>query len=126
MQLPEDDARYLTDKGLNWHLEPDGAGAFLVLHNYPLDATRYDREATDIMLRIPPGYPLAALDMFYADPWVRLNSGAYPPQADVPCDACGRRWQRFSRHLTQPWRAGVDGLPGFLALVAGELQRVPR
>jgi hypothetical protein len=124
MQLPDDDARYLTEKEFNWRLEPDGAGAFLILEAYPLDTGRYDRDSTDIMLRIPAGYPLAALDMFYADPWVKLSSGSYPPQADVAFDACGRHWQRFSRHLNQPWRAGLDGVPGFLAIVSGELQRV--
>lgn len=121
MNLPDDDVRYLNEKGFDWQLVADGPNACVVIKGYPVDVSRYDREATDILLRVPAQYPLAGLDMFYAEPWVKLRSGSYPPAAEVAQDLLGRRWQRFSRHLKEPWRPGHDGLSSFLALVAAEL-----
>jgi hypothetical protein len=122
MSLPEDDERYLTEKGFDWVTVPNGNGIHLIIRGYPLDTSRYDRDATDIMLIIPSGYPQSPLDMFYADPWIKLRTGADPPQASVVIEAGPRRWQRFSRHLPQPWRVGIDGLHVFLAMIAAELQ----
>lgn len=80
MRLPDDDERYLTEKGFDWALLSDNAGACLVLRNYPIDAAKYEVTRTDVMVRIPAQYPMANLDMFYADPPVKLRGGAYPKQ----------------------------------------------
>ncbi len=121
MQLPEDDERYLTGKAFDWSVVTDNAGACLVLRNYPVDAAKYEIAQTDVMVRIPAQYPLANLDMFYTDPSVKLLGGAFPQAADTFEQHCDRRWQRFSRHLATPWRAGVDGIASFLAVIAREL-----
>lgn len=123
MQLPEDDERYLSDKGLAWELRADGQGACLVIHDYPVAAHTFDREAVELMVRIPAQYNLAGLDMFYVSPQLRLRAtGAVPPASEQIEAHCGTEWQRFSRHLPSPWRAGVDGLPTLLAHVSRELQ----
>ena len=122
MQLPEEDERYLTEKGFDWALEPDGTGALLLLRNYPVDDTRFNCTSATIMVRIPPQYPLAALDMFYADPPIKLLSGAFPQAAEHHEAHGGRTWQRFSRHLTVPWRPNIDGLASFLSIVSRELR----
>jgi hypothetical protein len=121
VRLPDDDERYLTEKGFGWTLLSDNAGACLVLRNYPIDAGRYEIAQTDIMVRIPAQYPMAALDMFYADPAVKLRGAGYPQAAEAFEQHCGRNWQRFSRHLATPWRIGVDGIASFLAIIAREL-----
>jgi len=58
------------------------------------------------------------------DPEIKIRStGLHPDRADVFENCAGRRWQRFSRHLsTTPWRPGVDGLPMFMALISKELR----
>ncbi len=125
MNLPEDDAEYLRDKGLTWELLPDGSGGCLVMKNFEVSADIYDRAQTDLMIRIPQGYPMAALDMFYVDPPLKLKNGSYPQAATVFEDHAGRKWQRFSRHLNDansPWQGGVDGIRSFLALVTRELR----
>lgn len=122
MRLPEDDEAYLVDKGYQWSVVVTNEGGCLVLANHELSA-KYDRDRADVMIRIPNGYNIAALDMFYVDPAIRLRgSGAFPQAADQFEDHGGRRWQRFSRHLPSPWRPGVDGLPMFLSLVNKELR----
>lgn len=121
MQLPEDDGQYLHEKELRFELLLDGNQALLLLPEYAIDAAKYDREFTTIMVRLPSQYPNAKLDMFYADPPLKLNNGAFPPQADHFENHGGRRWQRFSRHLPQ-WRVGLDGLPTLLTFIHKELR----
>lgn len=123
MKLPDQDERYLNEKGFKWRLEPNGADACLIIHDFPIDSSRFSVGKTDVMVRIPPTYPMAGLDMFYADPWISLRQGGFPVSANVAQEACGRRWQRFSRHLQQqPWRPGKDCLASFFTHVASELQ----
>lgn len=123
MRLPEDDETYLNDKGYRWSMLAAADGGCLVLADYDI-APVFDRERTDVMIRIPGGYNMAALDMFYVDPALRLKgSGAFPQAADHFEEHAGRRWQRFSRHLPSPWRPGIDGIPMFLSLISKELRR---
>jgi hypothetical protein len=123
VELPDDDREYLADKGYVWTLLPDGTGGCLVIKDYPVSASAYDRDKTDLMIRIPAGYPMAGLDMFYVDPPLKLRGGGSPPKADVFENHAERKWQRFSRHLNQaPWQAGVDSLRTFLAVISKELQ----
>ena len=122
MRLPEDDEDFLNRKGYQWAIFPEGNGACLVISKYGL-APRYSPGEIDLMIRIPAQYNIAGLDMFYVDPPVQFKAtGSFPQAAEVFENYCGRRWQRFSRHLQQPWRAGVDGLPMFLAIIERELR----
>ena len=110
MDLPEADEAFLNRKGHRWELIPGGGGAFLVVKDFLVNPAVFDREKTDLMVRIPAGYNTAGLDMYYVDPPLRLKNGAYPQAADVFEEHAGRRWQRFSRHLATAWRSGLDGL----------------
>jgi hypothetical protein len=124
MRLPESDEAYLNEKAHVWELMSDGSGgAALVIRDFRLFPGKYDRSSINLMIRIPAGYNNAALDMYYVDPPIRLvSTGAYPQAAESFEQHAGRQWQRFSRHLQQPWRPGIDGLPMFLALIQRELQ----
>lgn len=122
MDLPEADEGFLNRKGHRWELIPGGGGGFLVVKDFLVSPAAFDRDKTDLMVRIPTGYNTAGLDMYYVDPPLRLKNGSYPQAADVFEDHAGRRWQRFSRHLAGPWRPGLDGLPMFFALILKELQ----
>ena len=122
MRLLEEDEDYLKEKKYAWELLPEGDGACLVIKGFPVSSQVYDRAQTDLMIRIPAQYNNAGLDMFYADPPLRLKaSNTFPDRADHFEDHCNRNWQRFSRHF--PWRSGVDGLPTMLAFVHRELVR---
>lgn len=122
MDLPEDDELYLQEKGFIFEIVPDGSGGLLLLKDYKIDTTRYEPAVTTLMVRIPAQYPNAKLDMFYADPPIKLKeNGHYPDRADHFENHAGRKWQRFSRHLPD-WRPGLDGLPTLLTFVQRELQ----
>jgi len=124
MRLPEDDEEYLNGKGYDWQLAPDGGGGCLIIKGFSVSAEVFDAAKVDLMIRIPAGYNMAGLDMFYVDPPLRMRAtGAYPEAASHFEQHTGRKWQRFSRHLiTTRWRPGVDRLPMFLALIQKELQ----
>jgi hypothetical protein len=116
----ERDERYLSDKGYDWELITEGANELLVLKGVSVDAAKFDRAVTDVLIVIPPQYNTAPLDMWFVEPWVKLRNGSFPPQAEVPVQFMGRTWQRFSRHLPV-WRPGVDNLTTLLVFMSREL-----
>ncbi len=74
--------------------------------------------ATDLLLRLPAGFPDAAPDMFWCDPPVARTDEIAIPAADQYEEHLGRRWQRFSRHLSPgEWRPGIDSIDSFIALI---------
>jgi hypothetical protein len=120
-KLPEADEGHLADKGYSWAVDQMGN---LVIRGLPVSNQKYDKASVDLMVRIPGGYPMTALDMFYVSPELKLRNGGWPVGAEVFEQHGGRLWQRFSRHLqASPWRPGVDSIKTFLAVILPELQK---
>lgn len=128
MELPARDMKFLNERGLDWVLQPDPQGAaYLIVKNFSVVAGGFTPAATELMIRIPPQYPMTPLDMWYCDPPIRLlASGQFAPASEVMESHLGRSWQRFSRHLNGGWRPGVDSLRSYFTLVQRELQGVAR
>jgi hypothetical protein len=122
MELIEDDRAYLDQKAYAYDFLPDGEGGALIIRGYPVAVGKYDHDKIDLLICIPKGYNDAKLDNFYADPPLRLKAtGQYPYRADHFETHAERNWQRFSRHLPH-WRAGIDTLQNFMAVIHEELQ----
>jgi Prokaryotic E2 family E len=123
MLAPSDEA-YLRGKGLEFEVAADQGLICVVIKNYLLPGG-YDRASTDLLLRLPKGFPDAQPDMFWCDPPVRIaGSGAFPQAADLMESYLGRTWQRFSRHLNAGvWSPGTDNLGSYMSLVGAELER---
>lgn len=101
----------------DYQLIPENGMTCVVLAGFRLRAG-LTVHATDLLLRLPPGFPDAAPDMFWCSPTVMRADGVAIPQADVFESHLGRTWQRFSRHLTAgEWQPGVDSLDSFIALI---------
>ena len=98
------------------HHESNG-WKFLVISDYPLP-TGFTPNRVQLLVKLPPGFPDAAPDMFWVFPAVRAPGGC------VPRSTCnerllGKHWQRFSWHLAPgAWRPGVSTLRDFLRCVA--------
>jgi hypothetical protein len=124
MKLPSRDAQYLTDRGYAWDLTPDpNGGGFLVVSKFDVGGGGFTPQVTDLMVRIPPQYPMTPLDMWYCHPPIRLAAtGQFAAASDVQEAHAGRTWQRFSRHLSNTWRPGVDNIRSFFVLIQRELQ----
>jgi Prokaryotic E2 family E len=121
--LPPDDLKFLADRAIPHTIATEANMLCIVLTDFALPPG-FDRPKADLLLRIAPGYPDIAPDMWWFDPPVRRADGAAIPATQVIEQHLGRRWQRWSRHLNSgQWRSGVDSLESFLALVHGELAR---
>ena len=108
--LPYDDRQYLDDHGLVYREASDGGHKGVVLVDFKLPEHKFQVSAADILILLPPGYPDAPPDMFFALPWLELASGGgYPHRADKSCAFEGANWQRWSRHSSE-WRAGTDAI----------------
>jgi hypothetical protein len=112
--LPSADRRYFLEHEIPFEEVTEGNRRGVIYKGYLLPVGRFEVDRVDILVLLPAGYPDAAPDMFYCDPWLRFREGGTcPPSADQPFQFQGRRWQRWSRHNTS-WRAGVDGFPTML------------
>lgn len=108
--LPPEDREYLEAHGITFEERSEAGTKAVILKARTLPAGRFDAQAADILVLLPPAYPDCAPDMFYLIPWVRLmGSNRYPHAADQPHAFAGQRWQRWSRH-NSTWRPGIDGI----------------
>jgi Prokaryotic E2 family E len=125
--LAEADTQYLLSKGLDFEVTVESGMTCVVVKDYALPEG-YDRSSTDLLIRLPAGFPDAQPDMFWCDPAIRLSSnGGMPQAADAFEIHLGRTWQRFSRHLPGgAWRPGTDDLGSWLSMVGGELARTAK
>lgn len=120
--IPERDEEYLKGKGFRYDLTQAGAETHLVMHDWPFPSA-YNVRTADLLIRIPAGYPMTALDMFYTFPTIMLATGGYPAGSQQMENHNGRTWQRWSRHHASGWRPGVDDLRTFITAMVVEIQK---
>ncbi|HLG72218.1 MAG TPA: E2/UBC family protein [Chloroflexota bacterium] len=122
MLLPKDQ-EFVSRKGFATEVSSENGMVCLVIKDFRLP-DGYAPQKTDLLIRIPPGYPDMPPDMFWCDPPVRLSAtGGFPQAADLMETYLGRTWQRFSRHLSPAiWRSGVDGLESYFCLISQALR----
>jgi hypothetical protein len=117
-----DDARFLAERGLQPDVVDEGGMTCLVFRDWPLGAG-YTASISDLLVRLPAGFPDVAPDMWWFDPPVQRVDRAVIPQTQHTERYLGRSWQRWSRHFTAGhWKSGVDCLETFLALIRRELE----
>lgn len=93
----------------------EGARALVVVRAMPLPA-HWSRQSTDVLIQVPQGYPMAAMDMFWVPPGLGLISGRMPENGEVMESFLGKTWQRFSWHYSNnhQWNPSTDGLVSHL------------
>ena len=119
--IPSHDSDFLSARYPNFKIEVVDGMICVVVSAYPL-GPGYTEPAADLLLRLNPGYPDAAPDMWWFSPAVARLDGRPIAATEVTEQYFETTWQRWSRHL-QPgqWRPGSDGLESYLALVRREL-----
>ena len=111
----------LAPERVTQHHEP-GGWTFLVISDYPLP-TGFKPNRVQLLVKLPPGFPDAAPDMFWVRPAVRTPGGCLPRST---CNErlLGKEWQRFSWHLAPgSWKPGGSSLRDFLRFVAARFLR---
>lgn len=114
--MREQDRETLTATGLNYATSGDGGMTNLVLKGFVV-APGLSAENVDLLLRLPLGFPDAAPDMFWVYPCLKTAAGTLIPGTELLEAYVGRTWQRWSRHIAQQWRPGIDNLETYLAYV---------
>lgn len=118
--LPSVDREYLRKRFPRFSVALEEQMICVVLPGFPLPSG-LQIERSDLLLRLSPGYPDIAPDMWWFDPPVLRGDGRPFPQTQVEEAHLGRKWQRWSRHFDgAQWRPGVDSLESYLALVRSE------
>lgn len=120
--LPQNDLDCLAERAHDHSVTADGGMTCVMISDFPL-GPGYDRASSDLLIRLAPGYPDVAPDMWWFHPPVQRLDGAQIPATEAMEHHLGREWQRWSRHL-QPgqWRSGIDSLESYLAIVRRELR----
>jgi hypothetical protein len=122
MSLPEADARFLSERKIEHVVQDDGGMVCVLLIGWQLPSGLNVAQA-DILLRLSPGYPDVAPDMWWVEPALRRQDGSEIPATQVTEQYIGRTWQRWSRHFAVgQWQSGVDGLESYLALMRAEFE----
>jgi hypothetical protein len=99
-------------------------GCYLVVPEFPVP-NHWDRNSKTLMVMVPNGFPLAALDMFWVSPHLRLRDGREAQAANCFELHLGESWQRFSWHYSGPlgWRPGQSSLLSHLRFASTRLQQ---
>ena len=123
MLLPADVA-YLQRQNYQWSALPEGGYVCLVVPGFRIPPG-YQQSSSDLLVRLPPGFPDAQPDMWWFDPPLRIAaSGAMPPNTDVTESYVSRTWQRWSRHFPAgAWRPGRSGVESYLTLIRKDLEK---
>jgi hypothetical protein len=112
--LREQDQSYLDSLGYGSTVEVVDGFVNVVLNEFPTPGL--DQRNIDLLLRLPIGFPDATPDMFWVSPALTAQ-GAVIPGTEQTESHIGRSWQRWSRHIGNEWRPGVDNLETYLAYV---------
>ena len=123
MELLQADREYLDRKRFRYETFLHGQFLAVVIIDFPLPPG-YQVVSTDLLILLPGGFPDAAPDMWWCDPWVKLANGSDPVGATVREQIGPRAWQRFSRHFgASRWTPGRSGLESYVTLIKADLAR---
>lgn len=123
MALPTFDTEALECHGYVFSVVEEGGMTCVLLPDFSLPEG-FTVGKSSLLLRLNPGYPDVPPDMWWFDPPVRRSDNAPIAATDHSEDFLGRRWQRWSRHLTpEQWRPGIDSIESFVAVINRELLR---
>lgn len=105
-------------------LHAEGGGwIFAVISDFQLPAG-FEPRCVELLIKLPPGFPDSAPDMFWVHPAVRTPSGSVPRSTSEE-PLLGKNWQRFSWHLAPgAWQPGASDLREFLRCIRSRFLRL--
>ena len=117
-QLPRDDAEALRVGGYYWEAAIVQGVQWLFVQDFQLPVG-FTAKSVALAIRIPPGYPTAALDMIYVSPAIyRIDGKVIAALSLATIDGCA--FQQWSRHYTaqNPWIPDVSDIGSHLRAAA--------
>lgn len=110
----------LRRSGLSVEIQDEGNIVKLTIIGFPLPEG-YTKDETDLLLQLPISYPNGKPDMFWVEEDVVLENGNIPRKANKIELLLGKKWRRFSWHLSSNWNPGRDDLNIYLSFVKSGL-----
>lgn len=105
----------------------------VIIRDYPIPSDGYNVDEADVMIRVPPGYPVQAPDWVYVEEGFRTANGELPKKAQTPetnprNDAVKEGWVALSWHINKlpsvTWTPYKNDLRWYLTtIVDGRLRR---
>ena len=92
MSLPELDITYLNERGIAHEIVLESGMTCVVIPQWPLPKG-FDRDASDLLIRLSPGYPDVHPGMWWFCPAVHRADGRELPNTNVVELYLGRTWQ---------------------------------
>lgn len=99
-------------------------GTILIMVPAIMLSAAWNQATTAVWFLAPAGFPLAQPDCFWAEPALRLTSGAMPQSTNltpVPGTTEPKLW--FSWHLSAPWNPVKDNLLTYVRVIQQRLAR---
>ncbi len=118
--LGPDDRAFLDDHFV-WDAVVEAGMVCITISSYPL-ADGLAPDKSDLLIRLPAGFPDVGPDMFWFGAPVTLAGGAAIPQTQVMESHLGTTWQRWSRHIGGDWRPGIDNLRSYMRYVQTSIE----
>ena len=72
---------------------------------------------SDLLIRLPAGFPDTGPDMFWFADLICRSDQQSIPATDLVETYLGREWRRWSRHVGDHWRPGIDNLRSYVAYI---------
>lgn len=111
----------LHEQGYEAEVHDDGSLTVVIFKKFPLPKG-YNKDTTDVLIKVPVSYPNGQLDMFWTEPDLRLAS-SNGQAATSPEQILGRQWLRFSWH-PQKWNPGRDNILTFVEFINRRLAQL--
>lgn len=117
--LPDEDIEYLND-GFpgQWENISENGMQGIVIKDYELPQG-YTVDKADLMVLIPPEYPVGELDMFYFSPDLARKDGKGIGNL-APTPHFSRSWQQWSRHYD--WEPGQHNLISHISFIHNQMK----
>ena len=101
--LPQADLDFLNEKGWQYEIAPHPGEVRIYIRNFLLPEA-YSPRATDLLIRLPFGYPQSNPDMFWTKPEVRLVERLLPD----PRGLLGPIRKQLAAMVAARWLAAGD------------------
>lgn len=119
--IPQEDTDFLASKEYSFEVLTEGGNTHVIIKDFPFPSQFYSVEKAELLVKIPSGYPVTPLDMFWTNPIISFVNGTPPPATTERETLHGKEWQRWSRHYD--WRVGIDSLKTHISAIRNELKK---
>ena len=120
--LPSNDKEYLAERYPQYSVSDESMMTCVVIPEFELPSG-FNQKSVDLLIRLAPGYPDVAPDMWWFAPSIQRVDQCSIPRTDVKEFYLGKKWQRWSRHLDQGlWQSGIDSIQSYISIVRKELK----